>query len=238
MVQQIARQDLATLNDAKELKTEIEMRVEELDKQKDQEKVQVDYLQAKQTQIQSELLKEKALLATVENQVVTLEEEEKKEQERRLAQQAKLKKQTKNSSNGFSSSIKLSAFPVAGPHAYSDTFGDYRSGGRTHKGTDIYALKNTPLVAVVNGVIHSKVTQKLGGIVIRVSGDDGHLYCYAHLDGYADGILVGSRVKAGQTIAYVGNTGNASGGPDHLHFEVHPNGGAAVDPYPILRSTE
>lgn len=127
-------------------------------------------------------------------------------------------------------------FPVQGANSFVDTWGAARSGGRTHKGTDIMTARNTPVVAVVNGVIRStSPTDKgLGGITIHLKGDDGNVYYYAHLSSIKSGIRAGVRVAAGQVIGYAGNTGNASGGAVHLHFEIRPGGGAAINPYPTL----
>jgi murein DD-endopeptidase MepM/ murein hydrolase activator NlpD len=127
-------------------------------------------------------------------------------------------------------------FPVQGANSFVDTWGAPRSGGRTHKGTDIMTARNTPIVAVVNGVIRktSPTNSGLGGITIYLTGDDGNVYYYAHLSSIESGIKAGVRVSAGQVIGYAGNTGNASGGAVHLHFEIRPGGGDAINPYPTL----
>ncbi len=113
-----------------------------------------------------------------------------------------------------------------------------RSGGRTHKGTDIMREKNTPLVAVVRGAIVSahNADSGLGGISITMTGTDGNVYYYARLTSIREGIAAGVHVTAGEVTGYAGNTGNAAGGPVHLHFEIRPGGGSAVDPYPTLRA--
>jgi murein DD-endopeptidase MepM/ murein hydrolase activator NlpD len=74
----------------------------------------------------------------------------------------------------------------------------------------------------------------LGGITVHLRGDDNNVYYYAHLASIKEGIRAGVRVTAGQVIGYAGNTGNASGGAVHLHFEIRPDGGSAINPYPIL----
>ncbi|MCL5735106.1 MAG: peptidoglycan DD-metalloendopeptidase family protein [Actinobacteria bacterium] len=127
-------------------------------------------------------------------------------------------------------------FPVQGPNSFVDSFGAPRSGGRTHKGTDIMTARDTPIVAVVSGTISrtNPADTGLGGITIYLRGSDGNTYYYAHLSSIKSGIKAGVHVDAGQVIGYAGNTGNASGGAVHLHFEIHPGGGAAIDPYPTL----
>ena len=127
-------------------------------------------------------------------------------------------------------------FPVQGPNSFVDSFGAARSGGRTHKGCDIMTARGTPLVAVVSGTIRATNPSNsgLGGITIHLSGSDGNVYYYAHLSSIKSGIKSGVRVEAGQVIGSAGNTGNASGGAVHLHFEIRPGGGSAINPYSTL----
>lgn len=128
------------------------------------------------------------------------------------------------------------AFPVKAPYSFVDTYLAPRAGYRKHQGVDIFAIAGTPVYAVVNGVVEEKGVNPLGGnkLWIRSPGDNWRYY-YAHLSGYGPGISNGSRVKKGQIIGYVGNTGNARTTPPHLHFETHVPSGAATNPYPILK---
>lgn len=121
--------------------------------------------------------------------------------------------------------------PVQGPRSFTNDWGAPRNGGtRSHKGNDILAPRGTPVVANVAGT-WSRNTSNLGGLSYFLKGRDGHTYFGAHLDSYAGS---GGPVAAGQVIGYVGTTGDARGGPPHLHFEFHPGGGGAVNPYPTL----
>jgi murein DD-endopeptidase MepM/ murein hydrolase activator NlpD len=118
--------------------------------------------------------------------------------------------------------------PVAGPNSFVDSFGWPRSGGRTHEGIDLIAATGTPVVAAHSGVVtHS--SSSLGGIQAYVRASSGSETFYAHLNAYSD---ASGSVSAGTVIGYVGSTGNA--GTPHLHFELHPGGGGAVNPYSAL----
>lgn len=124
------------------------------------------------------------------------------------------------------------ACPVGAVHSFTDTWGAPRSGGRSHQGTDVFAPYGSPAYAVVDGVIDKWSNGGLGGIALWLRGDDGSRYYYAH--NAANVAPAGSRVKAGQLIAYVGTTGNAETTPPHIHFQAHPGGGAPRNPYPWL----
>lgn len=121
-------------------------------------------------------------------------------------------------------------------HAYRfrDTWGAPRSGGRRHRGTDVFAPMNHPTYAITSGVIARHSHSRLGGLGLYLRGDDGNVYYYAHLNAITDAGAVGNRVTAGQLIARNGATGNASASAPHVHFELHPGGGAAINPYPWL----
>jgi murein DD-endopeptidase MepM/ murein hydrolase activator NlpD len=118
------------------------------------------------------------------------------------------------------------------PYSYVDSWGAARSGGRRHQGTDVMAPHGARVFAFVNGVVSRESSSTNGGIQLYLQGDNGVEYFYAHLSGYA--VSTGARVRAGQLIAYNGQTGNARYTAPHVHFEVHIGGGP-VNPYPHLK---
>lgn len=120
------------------------------------------------------------------------------------------------------------------PFRFRDTWGAPRSGGRRHKGTDVYSTMDAPVYAFTSGVIQRVSSSALGGLGLYLWGDDGNLYYYAHLNRIADAVWVGKQVDAGEHIAHNGDSGNARGGPPHVHYQLHPGGGAPVNPYPWL----
>jgi murein DD-endopeptidase MepM/ murein hydrolase activator NlpD len=145
-----------------------------------------------------------------------------------------------NNSGGGTIQAPQFTFPVKGANSYINSWGFARSGGRTHKGTDIMAARGTPLVACASGTISGakRIASGLGGITVHIKGNNGYIYYYAHLDRVASGIQEGMVIKAGTTVGYVGNSGNARGGACHLHFGMQPGGGASVNPYATLRFYE
>ncbi len=120
--------------------------------------------------------------------------------------------------------------PVQGPRAFSNDWGQPRSGGRRHQGNDILSPRGTPVVASVSGTVRGH-NSSLGGISYYLKGDDGNTYFGTHLDSLSG---ASGRVAQGAVLGTVGDSGNARGGPTHLHFEIHPGGGAPVNPYPTL----
>jgi peptidoglycan LD-endopeptidase LytH len=118
--------------------------------------------------------------------------------------------------------------PVQGPVSFVDSFGAPRSGGRAHQGVDMMAAMGTPTVAPVSGRVEHR-GNATGGLSWWLYGDNGDEYFGTHLSAYAnEGV---GWVGAGTVIGYVGDSGNAAGTP-HLHFEIHPGGGGAINPFP------
>lgn len=119
------------------------------------------------------------------------------------------------------------ACPVPGA-AFTDDYGRPRPGGRTHQGVDMHAPMGIPELAVVSGNV-TYGDGGGGGMGAYIAGDDGNRYVYYHLSAY---VGPPRHVSPGEVIGKLGATGDATG--PHLHFEIHPGGGPAVDPYPTL----
>ncbi|MDE0131350.1 MAG: peptidoglycan DD-metalloendopeptidase family protein [bacterium] len=123
--------------------------------------------------------------------------------------------------------------PVDEPNTFVDTWGAPRSGGRTHQGVDLLAERGTPVRAIHEGVLFRVDVGGLGGLFIWLRAPWGDEYYYAHLEDFGPGIGTGKRVSQGDLIGYVGTSGNSPDYIPHLHFEYHPGGGRAVNPYPL-----
>jgi peptidoglycan LD-endopeptidase LytH len=128
----------------------------------------------------------------------------------------------------------LQSCPVGQPRTFVDTFGAPRPGGRTHQGIDLMAPYGTPVYAAQSGRFEHNYNSLGGTSALLYAGNGDYTY-YAHMSSYA-GVGNGATVPAGTMIGHVGNTGDAAGGPMHQHFEYHPGGGGAVDPYAMLRA--
>jgi len=141
-------------------------------------------------------------------------------------------------------------FPVLGAATYTDDFGDPRGQG-AHEGNDMMAPWRAPVLAAEAGTVKFHTTSSRAGCMLYLNGKSGTEYLYIHLNNdltdandnqgtcvagiaFAKGLKSGAKVAAGDVIAYVGDSGDANGLHPHLHFEVHPNGGAAVSPFPYL----
>ena len=139
--------------------------------------------------------------------------------------------------------------PVAGvrPTELRDTFDEARSEGRVHDAIDIPAPRGTPVLAAADGRVVKLFQSAKGGTTIYqlAAADEHFVFYYAHLDRYADGLAEGRLARRGETIGYVGDTGNAAPGNTHLHFQIyrvadpkHFWTGENINPYPLLRNSE
>jgi hypothetical protein len=145
-------------------------------------------------------------------------------------------------------------FPIVGAVAWSNDFGAARYSG-SHQGNDLMAPRRTVAVAAEAGKVKYWTSSASAGCMLYLYGKSGTTYLYIHLNNdvtkgndnrgkcvpgmaYAKGLRDGQSVEAGQAIGYVGNSGDADHTDPHLHFEVHPNDGGAVNPYPYLMKAE
>lgn len=154
---------------------------------------------------------------------------------------------------GHNAPVAIS-FPTVGSARYGDDYFGARGGGRVHRATDLFAPAGSPVYAARAGrVVWAPTSEQWGaGFALQILGDDGRTYAYYHLgraggsrsDAIAGGIKLGSRVRAGQRIGVVGDSGNAAGGSPHLHFEImdprvtDPYGGNRVNPYASLLAAQ
>ena len=133
-------------------------------------------------------------------------------------------------------------FPVFGSAAFGNTFGAFRAdvAGKWHHGEDLVAPYGTPLLAVADGTLFSVGWNDIGGWRLWLRDAGGNEFYYAHLSAYSPLAIAGKRVKAGDVLGFVGDSGDADGGVPHLHFEIHPveflgyGYDGAVAPYPFL----
>ena len=132
-------------------------------------------------------------------------------------------------------------FSVAGDHNFSDTFLAPRMSGtrnaHRHQGVDVFADEWTPLVAGERGVVGRVGEVGLAGLRVWLLGESGTNYYYAHLSEFAEGLEPGQFVETGAVLGLVSNTGNAVNTPPHVHFQIHLDGGVAVNPTPLLTQT-
>jgi len=188
-----------------------------------------DQRAVEQADLDTQMQNAQAALSTFEERIKR-EDAARQEQERaRLAAQLQASSQ---SGRDYASAYVATGLicPIRGPVSFIDSWGFPRATTGWHQGVDLMTPRGTPNVAAVSGRVemHAGATSGNGAWLY---GDDGNLYYYFHLDAYEGG---DRRVQRGDVIGYAGNTGDASGGATHTHFEVHPGGGPAVNPYPTV----
>lgn len=216
----------------------------DLDRQRADAEEALAAMDAEAADLQRELAAAQEAQADVEEQIRQLEAARQEEERRRLeaereareaaAADAAAATETPSPSPSGSSPAPAQAgslvCPIQGPVSFIDSWGAPRPQG-PHMGVDLMAARGSPNVAVVSGEVTMRSPGGLPGLGVHLQGDDGNLYYYFHFDSYEGGAR---RVAQGEVIGYTGNTGDASGGPTHTHFEVHPGGGGAVNPYPYV----
>lgn len=184
--------------------------------------------EAEQAQVQAQLGEAQVALDALEEYLRQVEEAQRA---RDIA--ASVARSASNRAGGGSGAGAVGGIvcPIRGAVSFIDSWGHPRHQGR-HEGVDLMSPRGTPNVAVVSG----SVTFRAGGTSgngAYLSGDDGNLYYYFHLDSYEGGPR---QVAQGDVIGYVGNTGDARYTATHTHFEIHPGHGPAVNPYPSVRA--
>jgi murein DD-endopeptidase MepM/ murein hydrolase activator NlpD len=211
----------------------------------DRVSAELDATAARQRALANDLRSRRRQLEAKFQEVTRIQDAQRREAQARLragrvADQSK-RRQLEATARGEVSRKVVSAgrfgrfsLPIAGPAGFTDTWGARRGGGRRHQGTDVMAPCGAPVVAVTDGVVSRLASGGAGGTMAYLKAGNGDQFFYAHLQSYAAGIGQGKRVSAGEVIAYNGRSGNARGGPCHVHFEWHPGGGRPSNPYPLL----
>lgn len=199
-----------------DLATDVSVMVEQVRRQREKLERAVKVEQVESERLRSQRATLSARVADLNDVVADLRAELAQEEEAQLGI---------TSSVSVTGSGAIQTCPVAGPNSFVDSFGDPRPGGRLHEGIDLIAAAGTPVVAVAPGVARS--AGSIGGLGAVVQHPNGDWTFYAHLGSYGK---LGT-VSAGTVIGTIGSTGVSV---THLHFEYHPNGGPAVNPYSTL----
>lgn len=226
LLQNTNARDNSSVDKLEVLNESLADREQEVHDLRDQARAARDRLAAEQTELETQLRASQQALGAFEER---LRREEAARQERERALLAAQRASTARSYSGAYVATGL-VCPIRGPLSFVDSWGAPRATTGVHQGVDLMNPRGTPNVAVVGGraEMHTGGTSGLG---VWLYGDDGNLYYYFHLDAYEGGAR---RVQPGEVVGYTGNTGDASGGATHTHFEIHPGGGPAVNPYPTV----
>ncbi len=232
-LESVAREDLGTIDDLAALQNDLERVRGELKQTQEELKVKEAAAQDLKVELEAVVVETESLHRQLDAECARLYDA----YQVQLAQQQAAEAARRNGAAGGVGPGATPGFicPMdSGAVAFINDWGFPRSGGRTHKGTDILAAMGYPVKAVADGSVSLR-SGGIGGITVWLTADYGTAYYYAHLSGYAPGLASGQRVAKGAVIGYNGNTGNAVGGPPHVHFQIHPGGGAPVNPFPTLK---
>jgi len=237
LLQQTNARDDAAVGKLEVLNESLADREGELHDLREQARAARDQLAAEQGNLEAQLRASQQALDAFEER---LRREEAERQERERATLAALQEreralaaaQRASTARNYAGAYVATGLvcPIRGPVSFVDSWGAPRATTGSHQGVDLMNPRGTPNVAVVSGraEMHAGATSGLG---VWLYGDDGTLYYYFHLQAYEGGPR---QVQAGEVVGYTGNTGDASGGATHTHFEIHPGGGPAVNPYPTV----
>jgi peptidoglycan LD-endopeptidase LytH len=225
----------------------LEQRSAELDAARQRQRAVTDQLTADlaraqqlETRLTQQERDERARLERLRREREERERQQREAQRRAAAAASRSSTSTSSSTSSGSSGSSApapssggKACPLDQPRHFTDTWGAARSGGRSHRGTDILGPYGIPVRAITSGTWSIQRPGPSAGLWAILRGDDGNQYWYMHLQSHTVGN--GARVSAGQQVGTNGDTGNARGTP-HVHFELHPGGGSAINPYPLLKS--
>ncbi len=222
-----ARED-AEVDRLAELNDDLAREQDALERQRIEQEELVAQVEEEQATVQAQLQEAQNALEVLEEQ---LRREEEAQRARELAAEAARSASNRDNGKDYSGAYVSTGIvcPIQGAVSFIDSWGFPRHQG-PHQGVDLMAAQGTPNVAVVSGSVNFR-EGGTSGMGAYLQGDDGNLYYYFHLSGYEGGPR---RVSQGEVIGYVGNTGDARYTAPHTHFEIHPGGGSAVNPYPSV----
>ncbi|MCZ7532010.1 MAG: peptidoglycan DD-metalloendopeptidase family protein [Acidimicrobiia bacterium] len=242
LMDRAAESELATLGNLEAISRQVDRSTVELEEQKAVVKVAEDKAAALVDEINQLYEERQAILDNADAALADAIDELRAEIRKKQVEDDRIKRQTAEKAAkapgraGGADPATTPGFicPVQGGASFSNTWGARRSGGRTHKGVDMFNARNTPVLAVADGRVKFS-SNSLGGRSTHLYADNGVVYYYTHLEGHPSNISSGQRVSKGTVVGFLGNSGNARYTSPHLHFEIRP-GGVAVNPYPTVRS--
>ncbi len=242
LVDRAAELELSTLDNLEVVSRQIDRTTVEVDAKRAEVSVAESEAEVLVAEMNAIYERQAEILAEADDALADAIADYKREVSEKAAEDARIKRQQAEASAsrpgaaGGADPSQTPGFicPVQGGASFSDSWGYPRSGGRTHKGVDMFNARNTPLLAVVDGTIRLS-SNSLGGLSTHLYSDNGVTYYYTHLEAHPAGLSSGQRVSKGTVVGYLGNSGNARYTSPQLHFEIRP-GGVAVNPYPTVRS--